>query len=147
MRGGSVEQFGTCKTFPPLSSHAVILSYERRKTTRPVISPVYASISLHPRLKGNESRRRRTRLWAWVIWLVAWACVCVCPNAQVRNRFCASARVWKCLCKSPTNILLPGWSRKFDTTEQNRLLQNNIQLDIAARTGCNSINSHPQSAE
>ena len=44
---------------PPLSSHALTLSYDRRKTTWPVISPVYPtiSLSLHPQSK---------RLWARV---------------------------------------------------------------------------------
>lgn len=54
---GFMEQLGTLKNLstspPPLSSRAVTLSYDRRKTTRPVISPVYPSISLHPLLEGN----------------------------------------------------------------------------------------------
>lgn len=37
----------------------------------------------------------------------------------------------KCLCNSPTNILLPARSRKFDTTEQNKRLWCNTRPNIA----------------
>lgn len=37
----------------------------------------------------------------------------------------------KCLCNSPTNILLPARSRKCDTTEQNKRLWCNTRPNIA----------------
>lgn len=89
-------------------------------------------------------KSRRMSPWAWV-----YDCFHehVCNQMYVSEEgFCAVACVWKCLCKSPTNILSPGWSIKFDTTEQSRLFECCISPDFAW-TGFCLINSYPDSSE
>lgn len=125
---------------PPLSSHAVTLSYDRRKTTWLVISPVYPSISLSTRRpKETRSKRRRTRLWARV-----YDCLHehVCAQMYELERVSVPALVFENVYASlPLTFCRLGGQENLTRHEQNRLLQCNIQLDIAW-TGFYLINNH-----
>lgn len=140
MSVGLVEQLGIqkIKTFPPLlhlfplsCSHSFLWPQENNMASH------LSCLSLHlstpaawrkPRMRDPERDGG-----------CAYMTVCVTKCTSLKEFMCQCL----CLCLSPTNILLPGWSRKFDTIKQNRLLQHNIEPDIAW-TWFYYINNHPQ---
>lgn len=126
-------------------SHAVTLSSDQRgNNTASHLSCLSLNRSPPSAQRKCRVESRRMRPWAWV-----YDCFHehVCAQMYVSEEgFCVVACVWKCLCKSPTNILLPGWSIKFDTTEQSRLFECCISPNFAW-TGFCLINSYPDSSE
>lgn len=145
-----MEEVDIWKTFPPLlhlfpRSHSHSFLWPERENN-PASHLSCLSLHLSPPFAQRKCRvkSRRMRPWAWV-----YGCFHehVCAQMYVSEKgLCVVACVWKCLCKSPTNILSPGWSIKFDTTEQSRLFECSFSPNFAW-TGFCLINSYPDSSE
>lgn len=130
---GFMEQLGTRKTFPPLLHlFPLMLSLfpltvaKQHGQSSPL--PIPPSLSLST-LGTKEMQSKRQAEWDCGRGYMT-VCMSMCaPKCTSLKEFlcqCACVCFWKCLCKSPTNILSPGWSRECDTTEQNRLSHCNI---------------------
>lgn len=116
-----------CTSPPPLSSRAVILSYENMASHLSCLS-----LRLTPPSalrEGNAAVRDTERDCGCAYECSFSTGVQMFKSESVYVPQCAFS---KCLCNSPTNILLQARSRRFDTTEQNKPLMVQTQPGLCS---------------